>query len=93
MKNDPWVEGDDLGYPACVLFVARQSCWASFSSGDLARIFGIPDGCAGITLRVWSLAYLTLTWAFSGLLSMEPWAWTERDQIEKGIRQAFASSP
>jgi len=36
---------------------------------------------------------LTLTWAFSGLLSMEPWAWTERDQIERGVRQAFASSP
>ena len=34
---------------------------------------------------------LTLTWAFSGLLSMEPWAWTEKDQIERGIRQAFAS--
>jgi uncharacterized iron-regulated membrane protein len=36
---------------------------------------------------------LTLTWAFSGLLSMEPWAWTEKDQIERGIRQAFASNP
>src|SRR6185295_1937418 len=33
---------------------------------------------------------LTLTWAFSGLLSMEPWAWTEQDQIERGVRQAFA---
>src|SRR5262245_35044902 len=33
---------------------------------------------------------LTLTWAFSGLLSMEPWAWTERDNIERGLRQAFA---
>jgi uncharacterized iron-regulated membrane protein len=33
---------------------------------------------------------LTLTWAFSGLLSMEPWAWTERDGIERGIRQAFS---
>src|SRR4030095_3648262 len=36
---------------------------------------------------------LTLTWAFSGLLSMEPWAWTEKDEIERGIRQAFAGSP
>jgi uncharacterized iron-regulated membrane protein len=36
---------------------------------------------------------LTLTWAFSGLLSMEPWAWTEKDQIERPIRQAFASGP
>jgi len=36
---------------------------------------------------------LTLTWAFSGLLSMEPWAWTEKDEIQRGIRQAFASSP
>src|SRR5262245_13103865 len=36
---------------------------------------------------------VTLTFAFSGLLSMEPWAWTEKDQIERGVRQAFASSP
>jgi hypothetical protein len=35
---------------------------------------------------------LTLTFAFSGLLSMEPWAWTEKDQIDRGIRQAFGSS-
>jgi PepSY-associated TM region len=34
---------------------------------------------------------LTLTWAFSGLLSMEPWAWTEHDGIERGIRQAFST--
>lgn len=33
---------------------------------------------------------LTLTFAFSGLLSMEPWAWTEKDQIERGVRNAFA---
>jgi len=33
---------------------------------------------------------LTVTWAFSGLLSMEPWAWTERDNIERGTRQAFS---
>jgi uncharacterized iron-regulated membrane protein len=32
---------------------------------------------------------LTLTWAFSGLLSMEPWAWTEQDEVESGVRQAF----
>jgi hypothetical protein len=36
---------------------------------------------------------LTLTWAFSGLLSMEPWAWTERDEVERRVRQAFASGP
>jgi hypothetical protein len=24
---------------------------------------------------------------------MEPWAWTERDEIQRGIRQAFASNP
>src|SRR5262249_53973239 len=24
---------------------------------------------------------LTLTWVFSGLLSMEPWAWTEQDEV------------
>lgn len=36
---------------------------------------------------------LTLTWAFSGLLSMEPWAWTEKDEIERGIRQAFSNGP
>lgn len=35
---------------------------------------------------------LTLTWAFSGLLSMEPWAWTEHDNVERGIRQAFNSA-
>jgi hypothetical protein len=36
---------------------------------------------------------LTLTWAFSGLLSMEPWAWTEHDQIQRGVRQAFGNAP
>ena len=34
---------------------------------------------------------LTLTWAFSGLLSMEPWAWTEKDQVRREVRQAFES--
>jgi hypothetical protein len=32
---------------------------------------------------------LTLTFAFSGLMSMEPWAWTERDELERGLRQAL----
>jgi hypothetical protein len=36
---------------------------------------------------------LTLTWAFSGLLSMEPWAWTEKDGIEREVRQAFTGGP
>jgi hypothetical protein len=36
---------------------------------------------------------LTLTFAFSGLLSMEPWAWTEKDQIDRGVRQAFSGTP
>jgi hypothetical protein len=35
---------------------------------------------------------LTLTWAFSGMLSMEPWAWTERDEVDRAIRQAFSGS-
>jgi hypothetical protein len=34
---------------------------------------------------------LTLTWAFSGLVSMEPWDWTLRDEVEKSIEQAFNS--
>jgi uncharacterized membrane protein len=34
---------------------------------------------------------LTLTFAFSGLLSMEPWAWTEHDALNKGIAEAFQS--
>jgi hypothetical protein len=34
---------------------------------------------------------LTLTWAFSGLLSMEPWAWTEHDEIDRAVQQAFSS--
>jgi hypothetical protein len=32
---------------------------------------------------------LTLTFAFSGLLSMEPWDWTERDVVGRGLRQAL----
>ena len=32
---------------------------------------------------------LTFTWAFSGLVSMEPWGWTLRDDVQKGIEQAF----
>src|SRR4029078_10178704 len=34
---------------------------------------------------------LTLTWAFSGLLSMEPWAWTEHDEVDRAVQQAFSS--
>jgi hypothetical protein len=34
---------------------------------------------------------LTLTWAFSGLVSMEPWDWTLRDEVEKNVEQAFNS--
>src|SRR6185295_17457925 len=34
---------------------------------------------------------LTLTWAFSGLLSMEPWAWTERDEVDRAVEQAFSN--
>jgi uncharacterized iron-regulated membrane protein len=34
---------------------------------------------------------LTFTFAFSGLLSMEPWAWTENDEVQRGVRQAFAN--
>ncbi|HYR91531.1 MAG TPA: PepSY domain-containing protein [Terriglobia bacterium] len=36
---------------------------------------------------------LTLTWAFSGLLSLEPWAWTEKDTVERQVRQAFTGGP
>jgi hypothetical protein len=36
---------------------------------------------------------LTLTWVFSGLLSMEPWAWTERDELGRGLRQALTGGP
>jgi hypothetical protein len=36
---------------------------------------------------------LTLTWVFSGLLSMEPWAWTERDGLNRGLRQALSGGP
>jgi uncharacterized iron-regulated membrane protein len=36
---------------------------------------------------------LTLTWAFSGMLSMEPWAWTERDIVETDIQRAFDGAP
>jgi uncharacterized iron-regulated membrane protein len=32
---------------------------------------------------------LTLTWAFSGLLSMEPWSWSEKDAVDRAIREAF----
>jgi len=34
---------------------------------------------------------LTLTWAFSGLLSMEPWAWTENDEVDRAVQQTFSS--
>jgi hypothetical protein len=34
---------------------------------------------------------LTLTWAFSGLLSMEPWAWTEDDEVDRAVQQTFSS--
>src|SRR6185436_15634510 len=34
---------------------------------------------------------LTLTWAFSGLLSMEPWAWTNDDEVDRAVQQAFSS--
>ncbi len=34
---------------------------------------------------------LTLTFAFSGLLSMEPWAWTEDDELDRAVQQAFSS--
>ena len=37
---------------------------------------------------------LTLTWVFSGLLSMEPWAWTTQDDsLEEVTRRAFPSNP
>jgi uncharacterized iron-regulated membrane protein len=36
---------------------------------------------------------LTLTWAFSGLVSMEPWDWTLRDDVEKRIQTAFNATP
>ena len=32
---------------------------------------------------------LTLTWVFSGLLSMEPWKWTEEDEVLGNIEDAF----
>jgi uncharacterized iron-regulated membrane protein len=32
---------------------------------------------------------LTFTWAFSGLVSMEPWGWTLRDDVQKEIEGAF----
>ena len=34
---------------------------------------------------------LTLTWAFSGLLSMEPWAWTEDDEVDRAVQESFSS--
>jgi hypothetical protein len=37
---------------------------------------------------------LTLTWVFSGLLSMEPWDWTTVDNsLEDATRRAFPSGP
>jgi hypothetical protein len=37
---------------------------------------------------------LTLTWVFSGLLSMEPWEWTLKDNsLEEATSQAFPSGP
>jgi uncharacterized iron-regulated membrane protein len=36
---------------------------------------------------------LTFTWAFSGLVSMEPWDWTLRDEVEKKIETAFNATP
>jgi uncharacterized iron-regulated membrane protein len=36
---------------------------------------------------------LTLTWAFSGLVSMEPWDWTLHDNVEKQIQTAFNTTP
>ena len=33
---------------------------------------------------------LTLTWVFSGLLSMEPFAWTEHDDVLGDVEQAFS---
>ena len=32
---------------------------------------------------------LTLTWVFSGMLSMEPWDWTQQDEVGEGVDQAF----
>jgi hypothetical protein len=32
---------------------------------------------------------LTLTWVFSGMLSMEPWVWTEQDDVLQNLDQAF----
>lgn len=34
-----------------------------------------------------------LTWAFSGMLSMEPWFWASTDGTGAGIRQALAGGP
>ncbi len=31
----------------------------------------------------------TLTWVFSGMLSMEPWFWSSRGGLGAGVRQAF----
>jgi hypothetical protein len=37
---------------------------------------------------------LTLTWVFSGLLSMEPWDWTTADNsLEEATREAFPAGP
>jgi uncharacterized iron-regulated membrane protein len=32
---------------------------------------------------------LTLTWVFSGMLSMEPWRWTEQDEVLGDVEQVF----
>ena len=32
---------------------------------------------------------LTLTWVFSGLLSMEPWDWTEQDEVLGNLEESF----
>jgi uncharacterized iron-regulated membrane protein len=36
---------------------------------------------------------LTFTWAFSGLVSMEPWSWTLHDDVEKKLETAFNATP
>ena len=42
----------------------------------------IPGGCVGTTLRAPVFGVFTLTWVFSGLLSMEPYAWTRASGLE-----------
>ena len=37
---------------------------------------------------------LTLTWVFSGMLSMEPWYWSSNDGgLDEGVDRAFAAGP